>query len=73
MSEPRIKSAYLAGHRTARNQRRFGWRFTTDFMAGCPYSTFMPGVQCRMAWRIGYLIAYDVESPSQASRRLYAI
>jgi hypothetical protein len=67
----RIRDAYQLGHRTARGEQRLGYRFIPSFMAWCPYSTYMPGVQCRVAWQIGYMLAYRQEPPSQASRHLY--
>jgi len=69
----RIRRAFYQGYHDGRFWRAQGCRFDAHDLRICPYSTFMPGVQCRVAWKLGYEQAYQLGRNSWSLRRLYAI
>lgn len=68
-----IRRAYDRGRHEARFWQRQGSALWPEYMAICPYSTYMPAVRLRVAWQIGVLTAYGHPTPGQRSRALYAL
>jgi len=75
----RIRIAFKRGYASGRYwQRRQVSVVPTDYKSLNPYTTYMPGVQCHIAWIIGFHLAFQNVGKAEARdwsarRRLYAI
>lgn len=70
----RIKEAWAAGFSAGRHWSGHCISLPRDYRKMCPYTTFWPGVQCFVAWSIGFkmgmqLRGIPVEDPFMLGAR----
>jgi len=61
MTDPnRIKKAWKRGYSSGRYWRLYHTKLWPEYSKMSPYSTFWPGVQCHVAWKVGFRMAFNV-------------